>query len=900
MAYKTMYLGAVEYPSSSCTFTKNQTDKIHRPATRAIIGALGVNRSFPRVIAFAPRSLMGLDMNHMYTSQGIQHIIMILAHVRQNSENGKMYIMSLEMAQLLTGVTKPLFEYPGPIYKHVNDPYLDFMRPFLAKHSLSISIPGLWTPTLQRHLDKNLMEVILENTNSPKELRQVNQCRLYLQVIRLSDISNGKGDEILRQAFYQSFKTNSPTSNLTWPRQELPPATSWKTWRRLLRRCFLIDRTGQLRSYRLVRPMGRWLPTGDTTWKYYYSPSTNMIYDRRIESLYYGYSKTARRGCLFSDDDETAYLLTEIPDDSFPVTSGDSTPRGREYSIYRPSILTLQRNLVTQTPPRTTPYVLSTRGTIQKEHLSEWERPLLRKVQRMVTAASLRAQLAALSHRSLRLGISVGPLGTDMCFSWSLFLGAQHIWTGSGTMPQGIGPQTTNICHLAAVYAGCYVARTMSNSDWTQSAPCIQIITGNDSSHYQLHRVRETPYYSPRRTLRQEYEWQANLIALLAARRFRTYSFQLLDPDSKSQAEQLRSQAYNAASDALTEYRQLDEALNTPELSVCDRGKAYILHEQRIITRDYAHHIRLAVHTPQHQAYLNKKHSWTDEEYNSINWEAQGKSFKPRSLTSQLRLTKYAYGWLPIGEKMTKIDPTASSLCPSCNQVEETTDHIMCCSAASRQDLRMSQLDALHEKLVELRTPNTLEQVMQTALAGWAQDNDYHHPTVPTRTPTDRLLNIAIRAQNKIGWGQLYRGRLAQEFQSFVTHVHFGRPVNLYVSHAWSIALISWLWDTVESQWKLRNESLHGTDIEDTRSKIRGRLTEAVRRIYSYKSQLTINDQRILQRPIDTILAMTTASIEIWINTVKPTISQCLSEDALDPNENENYLETMQSPAATD
>ena len=28
-----------------------------------------------------------------------------------------MYIMSLEMAQLLTGKTKPLFEYLGPVYK---------------------------------------------------------------------------------------------------------------------------------------------------------------------------------------------------------------------------------------------------------------------------------------------------------------------------------------------------------------------------------------------------------------------------------------------------------------------------------------------------------------------------------------------------------------------------------------------------------------------------------------------------------------------------------------------------------------------------------------------------------------------------------------------------------------
>ena len=155
--------------------------------------------------------------------------------------------------------------------------------------------------------------------------------------------------------------------------------------------------------------MGRWIPTGDTTRKYYYSPSTNMIYDCRIESLYYGYSKTARRKCLFCDDDETAYLLTEVPADSYPTTPGDSTPCGREYSIYHPSITTLQRNFVAQTPPWTAPYVMSTRGTIQKEHLPDWERSLLRIMQRMVSSASLRAQLSALSSRSLRLGMSVGP-----------------------------------------------------------------------------------------------------------------------------------------------------------------------------------------------------------------------------------------------------------------------------------------------------------------------------------------------------------------------------------------------------------------------------------------------------------------------------------------------------------
>ena len=153
----------------------------------------------------------------------------------------------------------------------------------------------------------------------------------------------------------------------------------------------------------------------------------------------------------------------------------------------------------------------------------------------------------------------------------------------------------------------------------------------------------------------------------------------------------------------------------------------------------------------------------------------------------------------------------------------------MYCSAVSRQELLwISQLEALHERLVELRTPNILAQVMHTALTGWAQDNGYQYPTVPTRTHPDRRWILHSGLKTGLDGANSCRGCLAQEFQSYATPVHFGRPVNLYVSHTWSLTLFSWLWDQVESQWMLRNESLHGTDIEDTRSKIRGHLTEAV------------------------------------------------------------------------
>lgn len=223
-----MFLTAMEYPLSSCTFNKTQAEKIHRPATKAIIGALGVNWMFPRTIAFSSTALMGIGLHHPYTSQGIQHILMLMAHVREkNSKNSKMYQMTLEMAQLLFGTSKALFQSPEQPHKYVSDPYIDFMMTFLAENNLSIEIPGLWTPTKHREKDQFIMEAVQDAVKSPKQQRQINKCRLYLQVLRLSDICNGAGDELLPEATKSTYRvrTNN-TTNLKWPRQELPPTDS--------------------------------------------------------------------------------------------------------------------------------------------------------------------------------------------------------------------------------------------------------------------------------------------------------------------------------------------------------------------------------------------------------------------------------------------------------------------------------------------------------------------------------------------------------------------------------------------------------------------------------------------------------------------------------------------------
>ena len=806
---------------------------------------------------------------------------MLMAHVREkDSENGKMYRMTIEMSQLLFGTTKPILQSPEQPRKYISDPYIDFMMTFLTEHELTIEIPGLWRPEKHRDKDQLIMEAVCATITSPKQQKQINQCRLYLQVLRISDLCNGSGDELIPEATTPTYRERKHSkTNLEWPRQELPPEGSWKVWTKALRRLFLEDKTGALRSYKLTNPLGYWLKTEDTTWQHTYSPSTNQIYERRRDNLYYAYCRTSRWSNYFSDDDETARIQTIPPIDSYPVTQGDRSPKGQQYSIYRTkSIFEFQRN-IKRSPALIPRFVLSKRSTIPNESLTEFEKPLLQRVSRTVTAGQLRSATASIPTKTIRIGIATASIGEDMCYGWSLHLGTQQLWTGQGTMPQGIGAATPRMCHAAAMYASCFVARTMSNSDWKRSTPTLQIITKNGDSSKQLSSIfGSKSWYSPRSKLSPFFPWSENLLELMANRKTWIYAYDQLTDDANN-IDNMQESAYVAACSVLNEYMQSDDALDTPELAISSLGKAYICHRNRIITRDYAFHIRQAVHASQHQKYIQEKENWTDDVYKAVNWQAAGTAFSKRPLNSRLRLTKFFHNWLPIGETMKRIDANASSMCPSCNEVEETTDHIMCCRSEARTNKRQEQMDELREKLDELGTEKDLKETMCAGIQGWMNNNEYQHPTRRYRGNQKRLLQIAIRNQNQIGWGQVFRGRLASEFQIYASQQKHGRPTNKYVSQEWSIRLIQWLWDQVESQWTLRNESLHGIDIEDTRSKVRGRITEEVRRLYALKNQLLSKDQRImLNRPIETVLSWNTAQMQIWTETIRPTINRCIQD----------------------
>ena len=98
--------------------------------------------------------------------------------------------------QHASGVTHPILEYiPWPI-SYVNSTWVkEFIR-LLRKYSIQLKIQKKKIPKNQRHNDICIMYEILSINSSITMLKRMNACKILLQVIFLSNMTNNVGTRL--------------------------------------------------------------------------------------------------------------------------------------------------------------------------------------------------------------------------------------------------------------------------------------------------------------------------------------------------------------------------------------------------------------------------------------------------------------------------------------------------------------------------------------------------------------------------------------------------------------------------------------------------------------------------------------------------------------------------------
>ena len=244
----------------------------------------------PLAIVFVPQQYGGIEMQNLYTEQGIRHVMYIIQNIRAKSHTGETIITLLETYQQESGLEKTPTTNPKPI-QYVDAPWTQTTLDFLHHINATIEIPQIKPTTKNRKNDSNIMEEAIQNKYTTAKLKAINNCRKWLQIYNLSDITHADRTTIIKEAITGEEENNKPKlwqntqSTQRWKPHPRPNQKEWKIWENHIRQ-HCRDKTNKLKT-----PLGDWYQTiNPREWKWKanqsdaYNIKNNQIIQHEIKS----------------------------------------------------------------------------------------------------------------------------------------------------------------------------------------------------------------------------------------------------------------------------------------------------------------------------------------------------------------------------------------------------------------------------------------------------------------------------------------------------------------------------------------------------------------------------------------------------------------------------------------
>ena len=141
-----------------------------------------------------------------------------------------------------------------------------------------------WCPTPQREHDISLMLAFQQKySKQKKKLSQLNRCRIWLNAISLSDITDACGYRICPHAAKGEKHPHRQTI-YTWRNQHKISNKHWKTWTKAVKTTFTTD------GVHLHTPLGDWCTQGEPSQKW-------LTYEDASDDLFISPTGVAKHGC---------------------------------------------------------------------------------------------------------------------------------------------------------------------------------------------------------------------------------------------------------------------------------------------------------------------------------------------------------------------------------------------------------------------------------------------------------------------------------------------------------------------------------------------------------------------------------------------------------------------------
>jgi len=292
-------------------------------------------------------------------------------------------------------------------------------------------------------------------------------------------------------------------------------------------------------------------------------------------------------------------------------------------------------------------------------------------------------------------------------------------------------------------------------------------------------------------------------------------------------------------------------ALGNPAIPA---AQPHLIIAGKLVCRKMTPNLRHTTSAQPYRTYLKNKFNWHETDINTIHWEVHSASMKSFPLEDQRRIVLFINNKLPL--RASKAHPHfGSKLCPSCQREFETAPHFMMCTHPAREALFRTLKDSLTKMTQKFRLQPYLLTSWWLGLASHRHGLDY--PPILDDLP--QQLHASLKIQTKLGWGQIYQGRIAANWAQAIDALHPNlAPSGTQVM----ISMIRHVWTYVLDVWKTRNQHLHNSanilNLPDYR--------QAASTLYELRHQLPLDAQTALyQQPLDQILELPAPRLQHWV-----------------------------------
>jgi len=863
LAYNGVYLSSLKYVLPQCFFSHNVLAKTEAQTASTLLSKMGFNRHTSCALRYTPKWYAGCGMVPWWVLQSEGQLCLFIKHWRTNTMISKTLRITTAWSQWQSGLSEPLLSNTETPLPHLEARWLSSLRYGLNKTGTKIQLNQTFVTPPERDGDIYLMEwAIASGSYTDHQLRIINYCRTYIQVTTISELFQPSCNEILQDMYNCTRPPWFNTTQFITIQHRPSPQQIRKLWMPL---CQLWQARLATGAHTFGPFNGRATSSRPNRQTYQTTSNTGTIVHHWINGSYWRLCSSTNNN---TQESNNRHFITDAQTEWLPTTGSipinvitiQSTQNGTIFSTTTPEQMTNQ--LPTNHSAETT----ANNTTLEAHHdtitggapqfrsqyrcpifqayispLDEWESRLLKHVRFTQHPRYVQDQLRACITKNNHLIMVTDQSFQDQNASYGWLLCTSTGQTLAENHGPSMGPPSRPRADAWGILSASlflkYLPRFLQDIG---DQPPVWILNRNPGIIRRLQQRGTFPQLFCNATLTPNWDILEQTHATTRDIKFRIeWETMMAYRDRHNQSinrpfsfDQTLADTREKTRSFLKKYK--DFHLISPFLpeSKC------MVHTGTSTTHSrYISTFREAATLPALHTYLQKKHQWTRDTIDDIQWNWFRQAVRSYKHSSANHLTKLVYNQLATPDRKTKAGGQTwhDPICTHCNLQPETFDHLLKCNEPDAITFRMKLIPTVTGICSRYGAPAIFQKTLIGTLEDWMSDRTIHN------AESDPYLTVLFTSQDSIGMNNLMRGFLSNEWSHYLAYTITDQPLRC-THQTFFAALITSLWTAQTDFWtayQLRRHTPPDQDEPDP-GKI-AELKEEIRFLFALKPQVLPN-----------------------------------------------------------